>query len=168
MYSYCMSQNQKSAPSMVDRGMQENACGAPVRPRVLFIETSGVLHAQGGSSERTRRYVWAPHLNRLLAAYPDVCLVLLLAPEEAAGQAFAARLGKLADRVIDCLSAESTSAGVLRWLARHPEVRRYAVLTADAVHAPEQLKLFRCDPLSGVVDESLSAQLAAWLATPMH
>lgn len=108
----------------------------PVAARVLFVHAVGVLFAAEGSSEVTRRYVWAPFLETLLAPHPEVCVVYLRAEDEPeAGEALKGRLGRLGHRLIDVVPVNGDRIeNVLRdWRRHHPEVAEVRLLIADGM-----------------------------------
>lgn len=137
----------------------------PLRARVLFIRSNGVLFASEGSPEMTRRYVWAPVLESLLVPYPDVCVVFLRSEEEAQEpETLKGNLGRLGQRVIDVLTSDDRSIAetVRGWREHHPEVMQMCLLTSAGGAVADMADIV-CDAARGVSAIEVKSQLRGWL-----
>lgn len=137
----------------------------PMRARVLFIRSKGVLFASEGSPEMTRRYVWAPILEDLLVPYPDVCVVFLRSEEEALEpETLKGKLGRLGQRVIDVLTSDDRSIAetVRGWREHHPEVKQMCLLTSTGAAVADMAGIV-CDAAPGVSATEVKSLLRGWL-----
>lgn len=137
----------------------------PMRARVLFIRSKGVLFASEGSPEMTRRYVWAPILEDLLVPYPDVCVVFLRSEEEALEpETLKGNLGRLGQRVIDVLTSDDRSIAetVRGWREHHPEVKQMCLLTSTGAAVADMAGIV-CDAAPGVSATEVKSLLRGWL-----
>jgi hypothetical protein len=137
----------------------------PAKARVLFIRAVGVLFAAEGSSELTRRYVWAGLLDNLLVAYPEVCVVYFREEDEPTMEVLKGRLGRLGHRLMEVLVVDAQAAGighaVRAWCLRHPEVAQTLALVSGEITMDTPHITF--DPRLGMSAGDAQSVLRDWL-----
>lgn len=145
--------------------------------RVLFLDFGGVLHPSGSDDDEARAaggahlarldlFCWFDILGGLLAAHPDVFVVVhsnwryARSPEDIGDL-----LGDLGRRYLGCVPHGDRHAAIRAWLARHPGVDSYRILddAARAFGDPPPAELILCDPRTGVSEPAVQAQLRDWL-----
>lgn len=147
--------------------------------RVLFLDFGGVLHPSGTDDDaraaragagaglaRLDMFCWFDILAGLLAAFPDVFVVVhsnwrhVSSPEEIGDL-----LGDLGKRYLGCVPPGDRYAAIRAWLARHPGVEAWCILddAARAFGDPPPPELILCDPRTGVSEPRVQDQLRAWL-----
>jgi hypothetical protein len=137
-------------------------------PRILSLDFDGVLHplGTGTTTISTTHFGWLPVLERLLAAHPDVRVLVHSSWREAyRPEELQMLIGPLEKRFVGAAPMGQRYESVLWWLQMNPAYSSYRILDDDATEFPDPLpdELVLCDPLQGVSDPLVQAQLRSWL-----
>lgn len=137
--------------------------------RLLSIDFDGVAHPTGAGTTtiKTTLFGWLPDLHRVLAPHPDVRVLVhsswlfTYTPDE-----LQMMLGPLEQRFVGAAPRGPRYESVLRWLHYHPTYTSFRILDDDRTEFPDPppAELILCDPLQGVSDPRVQAELRAWLA----
>ncbi|MCW7541019.1 HAD domain-containing protein [Aquabacterium sp. A7-Y] len=149
--------------------------------RVIFLNFDGCLHpcrlsypaGTGGQAALLvpkascggTWFEWVPALNRLLAPYPDVCVVYSASRYRHTHREIANWLGALSTRYLGVTPAGPRYESIRSWLSEEGDVLSYRILdTAGGdLLRPSTHELIVCPPRTGVSAPAVQAELLEWL-----
>lgn len=139
--------------------------------KLLSIDFDGLLHPVGTGTTRitTTFFGFLPVLESLLAPHAEVRVLVhstwRYSYQPAELQMF---LGSLEERFVGASPRGPRYESVLWFIQQNPQFASYRILDDDPREFPDPppAEVILCDPLLGMTDPHLQAQLCAWLAQP--
>lgn len=143
----------------------------PTRLKLLSIDFDGLLHPVGtGTTQTTATFFgFLPVLEALLAPYAEVRVLVhstwRYSYQPAELQMF---LGSLEERFVGAAPRGPRYESVMWFMQQNPQFASCRILDDDPLEFPDPppAEVILCDPLLGMTDPHLQAQLCAWLAQP--
>lgn len=143
----------------------------PTHLKLLSIDFDGLLHPVGTGITQinTTFFGFLPVLEAFLAPHAEVRVLVhstwRYSYQAAALQMF---LGGLGERFVGAAPRGPRYESVLWFIQQNPQFASYRILDDDPREFPDPppAEVIFCDPLLGITDPQLQAQLRAWLTNP--